>query len=45
MYGFSHLDLSNSNTHCTFIFLILVLNKVSSFCNEAHTFHCQEVRN
>ena len=37
MYGFSRFDWSNSNAWYTFLFSILFLNKIASFCNETHT--------
>ena len=48
VYTFEHMLVKcrlNSNTQYVFLFLILVLNKVASFCIEARTFLSEEVRN
>ena len=44
MYDFSHFDWWNSNTRCTFSFLVQILNKVASFCNDARTFLCRRIQ-
>ena len=42
IYSFNHCNSLNSSTRCIFLVLMLVLTKVASFHNEAHTFLYQK---